>query len=84
VRTDQRLKHAFERIATMVRDVNGYCEQYALTPDLLELASVATVGSLIVRCAMRRKESRGLHFNTDHPVRDDVNYSRDTVISRTI
>jgi L-aspartate oxidase len=67
-----------------LRDVNRSLEGFSESPDLVELRNIIIVGSLIIRCAMRRKESRGLHYNSDHPNRDDVNYGRDTVISKTI
>jgi L-aspartate oxidase len=84
VRTDSRLGIAHERMSIFLRDVTKSLERFNESPELMELRNIAIVGSLIIRCAMRRKESRGLHYNTDHPVRDDVNYGRDTVITKTI
>lgn len=84
VRSDHRLKIALERMNGFARDVTRFSEKHRDVPDLIELRNIITVGSLIIRCALRRKESRGLHYNTDHPQRDDVNYNRDTIIQRTI
>lgn len=84
MRTDSRLKIAHERISIFLRDVNKSLDGFNESADLMELRNIIIVGSLIIRCAMRRKESRGLHYNTDHPARDDVNYGRDTVIFKTI
>lgn len=45
--------------------------------------NLAMVGNLIVECALRRRESRGLHTLVDFPERDDVNFRRDTIVCRT-
>ncbi len=52
----------------------------ATDPDVLELRNMIIVGMLITRSAILRKESRGLHYNINHPLRDDKNYLRDTII----
>jgi len=66
------------------REIDEYYRNFLLTKDLIELRNIATVATLIVECAMMRKESRGLHYNLDYPQKDDVNWLRDTRIIRTV
>jgi L-aspartate oxidase len=69
VRTDQRLAFASRRLGVLLEEIEQDYRRLRLTPDLVELRNIARVGSLIVRAAQRRRESRGLHFNLDHPRR---------------
>jgi len=80
VRSDQRLAIASKRMSLLREQVEDYYWKYKLTQDLIELRNIALVGELIIRSAMLRRESRGLHYNTDCPDIDDVNWKRDTVI----
>jgi L-aspartate oxidase len=80
VRSDLRLGIAAKRMALVREQIEGYYWKYKLSPDLVELRNIALVGDLIIRCAMMRRESRGLHYNTDCPCTDDLNWKRDTVI----
>jgi L-aspartate oxidase len=80
VRSDQRLKIAKKRIRLLREQIETYYWNYRLTPDLVELRNIALVGDLIIRCAMMRRESRGLHYNVDCPDRDDSTWKRDTII----
>ncbi len=82
VRTDRRLERADIRIDMISHEIDDYYRRFLVTKDLLELRNIATVAQLIIRCARLREESRGLHYNIDHPETDDVHYRRDTVISR--
>ena len=67
VRTDVRLERALKRLDLLHEEIEMLYEATALSPQLNEARNLITVGYLIVKGAQFRKESRGLHFNTDHP-----------------
>ncbi len=67
VRTDVRLERAIKRLDLLWMETEALYETTTLSPQLCELRNMITVSYLIVKCAMFRKESRGLHFNTDYP-----------------
>jgi len=67
VRTDQRLEAAARRLALLREDIEHDYRRLRLSRDLIELRNIALVGSLIVTSARHRLESRGLHYNLDHP-----------------
>jgi L-aspartate oxidase len=81
VRTDNRLRRAAARLANLNKEVRGFYWGHRVNSDILELRNLVSVASLIVECALRRKESRGLHFTLDHPESDD-RYRSDTVIRK--
>jgi L-aspartate oxidase len=81
VRTQKRLERARTRLGVLRSEIRDYYWKYKVTPDLIELRNLADVAMLIVECARRRTESRGLHFLADHPQADE-RFLRDTVITR--
>ena len=81
VRSDKRLQRARRRLDLLREEIKEYYWQYVVTPDLIELRNIATVAHLIIECAMRRKESRGLHYTADYP-NESADFVRDTVVAR--
>jgi L-aspartate oxidase len=80
VRTTKRLERAQRRIQLLKEEVKEYYSNFKVTSNLLELRNLLTVAELIIECAMRRKESRGLHYTLDYPQTDFD--TKDTVVSK--
>jgi L-aspartate oxidase len=72
VRNNVRLQRAMRRIDLLFEETEGLYQTTKVSPQLLELRNMITVGYLITRGAAFRKESRGLHFNTDYPYKSDI------------
>jgi len=82
VRSNFRLERALSRIRLIRQEVENFYRRTTVTEGLIELRNLATVAQLIIQSALLRKESRGLHYTTDYPKRDDENFSKDTIIQQ--
>jgi len=78
VRTTKRLQRAQHRIRLLSREIDEYYSNFRVTNDLIELRNLVVTADLIVRSALKRKESRGLHFSQDFP--DTLPQARNTVL----
>ena len=67
VRTNKRLERAQHRIRLLQEEIHEYYANFRVSNDLLELRNLVQTADLIVRCALLRKESRGLHYSLDYP-----------------
>jgi L-aspartate oxidase len=71
VRNNERLQRAMKRLDLLFSETEALYQRTVVSPQLCELRNMITVAYLIVKCAEFRKESRGLHFNTDYPQKDE-------------
>ena len=67
VRSSKRLKMADRRIKTLREEIRDYYRKNRVTIDNLELRNIALVAELVIKCALKRQESRGLHYIIDYP-----------------
>jgi L-aspartate oxidase len=67
VRTTKRLERALHRVLLLQAEIEEYYSHYRVSSNLIELRNLVMVAELIIRCALMRKESRGLHYTLDYP-----------------
>lgn len=79
VRSKAHLNRAFLRMRTIYEEIENYYRRTRVTTDMLELRNLTAVAYLVVRAALRRNESRGLHYMEDYPKKDSK-YLKDTIL----
>ena len=82
VRSGARLAEAAEQIRELQTEVERRFAERGISPEAIETRNLVDTAALVVRCALMRKESRGLHYNIDYPFRDNERFLRDTVVTR--
>ncbi len=81
VRSNKRLRRGQRRIELIREEIHEYYTRFRVTRDLLELRNISLTGHLIIECATRRRESRGLHHTLDYPDVDPTQ-AHDTVLNK--
>ena len=80
VRTNKRLERALRRAQLLQHEIHEYYSNFRISSDLIELRNLAQVSELIIRSAMARKESRGLHYSLDYPEALNEKSATDTIL----
>jgi L-aspartate oxidase len=81
VRSNLRLNMALRRISMIKKEIENFYKKTKVNRELIELRNIALIAELIIKSAIWRKESRGLHYNTDYPYTSNK-YLKDTIISQ--
>ena len=79
-RSTRLLNYAHSRISNIYEEINNFYQENPVRKEVIETRNLAVVADIIIRSALLRKESRGLHYNIDFPEKDDVKYKKDTII----
>ena len=79
-RSTRLLNYALSRIRDIYNEINTFYQENPVRREVIETRNMALVAELIIRSALMRKESRGLHYNIDFPQRDDEKYRKDTIL----
>ncbi|MFT7455731.1 MAG: L-aspartate oxidase, partial [Marinobacter maritimus] len=79
VRTDKRLERALRRVQLLQQEIDEYYSNFKVGNNLLELRNLVQVAEIIIKSAMKRKESRGLHYNLDYP--EQLDNPKPTILS---
>ncbi len=80
VRSNLRLKRALRRAILLEKEIEDFYKRTKIIPQLLELRNIVTTAKLIITCALKRKESRGLHYTTNYPDTNDRYWKHDTIV----
>jgi L-aspartate oxidase len=78
VRTSKRLKRALRRVRMLTREIEEFYAHFRISNDLIELRNLVLTAHLIIRSALKRRESRGLHFSRDYP--ETLPQAQDTLL----
>ena len=84
VRSTKRLERASHRLTNILAEVRDYYSNFKIHSDIIELRNIAIVADLSVKCAIARKESRGIHYSLDYSWATDSSEATDTVLIRGI
>lgn len=80
VRSDLRLQRALRRIEFLKDETEAYYKRTKITTQVLELRNIIKIAGLVIQSAIKRRESRGLHYTTDYPKKDDRHFLSDTTL----